>query len=134
MVDVFNSEKRSKIMASVKNKNTRPELTVRKILHSMGYRFRLHRKDLPGTPDIVLPKYRKVIFVHGCFWHGHDSCPRARLPETNRDFWEKKINKNKIRDEANIQKLLSLGWDPIIVWNCEIKDVNKLKSKLNFHS
>ena len=95
MPDVFSKSKRSEIMSHIGQKDTQPEIVVRKMLHRMGYRFRLHRKDLPGKPDIVLPKYRKVIFVHGCFWHGHEGCPRAALPETNREFWEQKVEKNK---------------------------------------
>ncbi len=129
MVDVFTSKKRSKIMSSIKNKNTAPEIIVRKLLHSMGYRFRLHRKDLPGTPDIVLPKHKTVIFINGCFWHGHEHCPRSRLPDTNKDFWEAKIIKNKKRDEENIEKLRSQGWNTIVVWTCELKDIEQLKNK-----
>jgi len=130
MTDVFDKEKRSKIMASVKSKDTKPEMIVRKLLHSMGYRYRLHREDLPGSPDIVLPKYRKVIFVHGCFWHGHEGCPRAKLPKTNRDFWEEKIRINIRRDRDNVQQLLRLGWTPLVIWSCEIRDKSKLKEKL----
>lgn len=117
-------------MASVKRKDTKPEIIVRKILHSMGYRYRLHRKDLPGLPDIVLPKYHKVIFVHGCFWHGHEGCRRAKLPETNREFWEEKIRKNVERDRDNYTKLVELGWQPIIIWGCEVRDFEKLRERL----
>lgn len=130
MVDVFTSEKRSQIMALVKSKDTKPEMVVRKLLHSMGYRFRLHRKDLPGTPDIVLPKYRVVIFVNGCFWHGHENCPNSRLPKTNKGFWNEKIEKNKQRDRKNIEKLLAQGWKPMIIWSCELRDIKKLKNIL----
>jgi len=117
-------------MASVKSKDTKPEIIVRKLLHSMGYRFRLHRKDLPGSPDIVLPKYHKVIFIHGCFWHGHEGCLRAKIPETNREFWEEKIRKNVKRDRDNCTKLIELGWQPIIIWGCEVSDLEKLRKRL----
>jgi DNA mismatch endonuclease Vsr len=126
MTDVFDKEKRSEIMSSVRSKNTKPEIIVRKLLHSMGYRFRLYREDLPGTPDIALPKYKMVIFVHGCFWHGHGGCPRAKLPKTNVDFWKEKIEKNIGRDRENIKRLNALGWKPIVIWSCEVKNPNKL--------
>ena len=113
MTDVFDKKKRSEIMSSVKSKDTKPELIVRNLLHLMGYRFRLHREDLPGSPDIVLPKYKTVIFVHGCFWHGHEGCPRAKLPKTNTEVWRGKIEKNIERDQRNICELKSLGWTPL---------------------
>jgi DNA mismatch endonuclease (patch repair protein) len=135
MTDVFNKEKRSKIMSSVKSKDTKPEIIVRKLLHSMGYRFRLHREDLPGTPDIVLPKYKKVIFVHGCFWHGHEGCPRAKLPKTNKEFWRVKITKNMARDAETMQDLSRTGWQSLVIWTCEIKDLEQLSKKIrNFLS
>ena len=111
-------------------KNTKPELVVRSLLHKMGYRFRLHRKDLPGKPDIILPKYKKIIFVHGCFWHGHTDCPRAKRPSTNKEFWNEKLDKNMARDKATVSSLKRLGWDVLIVWTCEVKDAEKLKNKL----
>src|SRR5256712_6187240 len=98
MADVFDHDKRSRIMAAIKGKNTTPEKIVRSLLHQMGYRFRLHQRTLPGVPDIVLPIHKKVIFVHGCFWHGHSGCKRASLPKTNKSFWRKKILGNKARD------------------------------------
>jgi len=113
-------------MAAVKNKNTTPEVRVRKALHSMGYRFRLHRNDLPGSPDIVLPKYSWCIFVHGCFWHQHPGCKRATFPETRKEFWEQKFKKNKERDEFVVDELKKLGWRPIIIWECETKKIDKL--------
>ena len=94
-MDIFDRKKRSEIMKKVSGKNTNPEITVRKLLHRMGYRFRLHPLNLPGKPDIVLPKYKKIILIHGCFWHGHEGCKRSQLPNTNRDFWRDKISKNK---------------------------------------
>lgn len=118
-------------MSKVKGKNTKPELIVRSMLHKMGYRFRLYRKDLPGNPDITLQKFKKVIFVHGCFWHGHEKCKRSKRPTTNREFWDKKLNKNLLRDKKNIEELKNKGWELIIVWTCEVKDKNRLKRKLS---
>jgi len=117
-------------MSSVRSKNTKPEIIVRKLLHAMGYRFRLHREDLPGSPDIVLPKYKTVIFVHGCFWHGHEGCPRAKLPKTNVDFWKEKIERNVARDRKDIKCLNALGWKPVVIWSCEVKHPDKLKERL----
>lgn len=130
MTDVFDKKKRSEIMSSVKSKDTKPEIIVRKLLHSMGYRFRVHREDLPGTPDIVLPKYKAVIFVHGCFWHGHEGCPRAKLPRTNMEFWEVKIAKNMARDAEAVQNLSRMGWKSLVIWTCEIKDLEQLSKKI----
>jgi DNA mismatch endonuclease (patch repair protein) len=104
-MDVFSREKRSQIMSRVSGKNTKPELIVRSMLHSMGYRFRLHRSDLPGKPDITLPKYKKIIFVHGCFWHGHQDCQRAKRPTTNKKFWNEKLAKNIERDMLNMKNI-----------------------------
>ena len=109
-------------MSAIKSKNTKPEIKVRKVLHSMGYRFRLHSKDLPGSPDIVLPKYKTVIFVHGCFWHRHENCKYASTPKTRQEFWETKFRENINRDKINQENLSSKGWKIIIVWECEIKD------------
>ena len=116
------SEQRARNMSAIKSKNTKPEIKVRKVLHSMGYRFRLHRKDLPGSPDIVLPKYKTVIFVHGCFWHRHENCKYASTPKTRQEFWEAKFRENINRDKLNQENLSSKGWKIIIVWECEIKD------------
>lgn len=121
-MDNVSSKQRSKNMAAVKNKNTTPEIHVRKILHSMGFRFRLHRRDLPGCPDIVLPKHRLCIFVHGCFWHQHPNCKRATFPETRKEFWAEKFEKNKLRDEIAVRELRRLGWQTIIIWECETKN------------
>jgi len=129
-MDVFSREKRSRIMSRVSGKNTKPELTVRSLLHNMGYRFRLHRKNLPGKPDIALPKHNKVIFVHGCFWHGHIDCRRSKRPVTNKIFWHEKLDKNIERDKLNIKKLTELGWGVLVVWTCEVNDMYKLKGKL----
>jgi len=130
MADVFSREKRSDIMSRVKNRDTKPELIVRSTLHKMGYRFRLHRRDLPGNPDIVLPKHKKVIFVHGCFWHGHKGCPRSSRPSSNKKFWNEKIDKNIKRDKNVRKELKRSGWDIMVIWQCEIKDSEKLQRKL----
>lgn len=124
MPDIFAPEKRHEIMQNVKTKNTAPEIKLRSLLHKNGFRFRVNRKDLPGKPDIVLPKYRAVIFVHGYFWHGHD-CPRGQRPQTNADFWNQKIDRNVIRDKSDVSLLESLGWRVLIVWECEIKKKNE---------
>lgn len=124
MPDIFAPEKRHEIMQNVKTKNTAPEIKLRSLLHKNGFRFRVNRKDLPGKPDIVLPKYRAVVFVHGCFWHGHD-CPCGQRPQTNADFWSRKIDRNVIRDKSDVSLLESLGWRVLIVWECEIKKKNE---------
>lgn len=108
-------------MAGIRSKNTKPEMVVRRFLHGQGYRYRLHRKDLPGTPDLVLPKYQAVIFVHGCFWHGHD-CRYYRLPKTRTAFWAEKIAGNRSRDEKNQRLLEAEGWRVVVVRECEIRD------------
>ena len=115
------SEKRSRNMAAIKSKNTKPELVVRRSLHAMGYRFRLHKRDLPGKPDIVLPKYKIALFVHGCFWHRHEGCKYSTIPKTRTEFWIEKFRNNVERDKLNQAKLISMGWTPLIVWECETK-------------
>jgi DNA mismatch endonuclease, patch repair protein len=117
-------------MSRVSGKNTKPELVVRSLLHNMGYRFRLHRKDLPGKPDITLPKYKKIIFVHGCFWHGHADCSRAKRPTTNIKFWNEKLNRNIERDKNTANHLKDLGWDVLTVWACEVNKTTSLMNKL----
>ena len=119
------SEQRSRNMSAIKSKNTKPEITLRKLLHSMGYRFRLHRKDLPGSPDIVLPKYKTVIFVHGCFWHRHENCKYASTPKTRQEFWNKKFKENINRDNLNQANLSLKGWKIIIIWECQLKGDKK---------
>ena len=131
MVDVFSEEKRREIMASVKGRDTKPEKIVRSLVHRMGFRFSLHRKDLPGKPDIVLPRYEKVIFVHGCFWHGHANCRKATIPATNTAFWTEKIAKNRIRDMKTKRQLRRQGWQVLVVWECEIARTEKLIRKLH---
>lgn len=130
MADVFTQAKRSAIMSRITGKNTKPEIVVRKIVHSLGFRFALHRRDLPGTPDLVLPRYRKVIFVHGCFWHGHARCRRATLPSTNKKFWHEKIGGNKLRDTSAKRRLQQTGWEVLVVWQCEIAKREKLIKRL----
>lgn len=122
MADMFDPQKRSEIMSKVHSANTTPELRVRKLLHSIGYRFRLQRRDLPGNPDIVLPRYKTVIFVHGCFWHGCPMCKHARVrPKTNAEYWENKLNRTLERDKKNIAQLEQMDWRVIVIWECETK-------------
>ena len=130
MVDVFTPEKRSTIMASIKGGNTKPEVLVRRLLHSVGYRFRLHSDKLPGKPDIVLTKHRKIILVHGCFWHAHTGCRRAKLPSTNVRFWREKIERNQARDRRVIRKLRRMGWGVMVVWQCQTANVDRLTRRL----
>lgn len=131
MADVFSPEERSRIMSRVRGQDTKPELVVRSLAHRMGFRFRLHRRDLPGSPDIVLPRYRRVIFVHGCFWHGHHGCPRSARPSSNVEFWNKKIAGNIKRDRDARRRLRELGWKTLVVWQCEIRDEGRLRAKLS---
>lgn len=109
-------------MQAVPGRNTEPEIRVRRALHEIGYRFRLQRKDLPGTPDIVLPRHRKIVLVHGCFWHGHESCKRAKLPVNNASTWREKIRLNRERDQRNVAELREYGWDVLIIWECQTRD------------
>jgi DNA mismatch endonuclease (patch repair protein) len=117
-------------MQAVKSKDTAPELLVRSLAHRMGYRFRLYRKDLPGKPDLVFPGLRKVIFVHGCFWHGHDCLRGARVPKSNRDYWVKKISKNRARDVAARTALTGLGWRATVLWECELGNKHSIRRRL----
>jgi len=127
MADMFDSKKRSEIMSKVRSENTAPEICVRKLLHSMGYRYRLHKRDLPGNPDIVLSKYKTVIFVHGCFWHGCPNCRHARVrPKSNAEYWEKKLNRTLERDRQNQALLEKMGWNVLVIWECETKKKNLL--------
>ena len=126
MVDTLTKSQRSRVMSKIRGKDTKPELAVRSLLHGMGYRFRLHRRDLPGSPDIVLPRYRAVVFVHGCFWHRHDGCNLAYHPKTNVDFWEKKFQANVERDLRNLQELEKDGWKVLIIWECELSGSDAL--------
>ncbi len=130
MADVFSAEKRSWIMSRVKGRDTKPEKLVRSIIFRMGFRFRLHRRDLPGTPDIVLPRHGKVIFVHGCFWHGHRNCSRSKRPATKQDYWNRKLDGNIKRDRRYRLELRRMGWQVLTVWECETKSPEKLLRKL----
>lgn len=130
MTDVVDRETRSRIMAAVKSKDTGPEMKVRKAVHARGFRYSLHRSDLPGSPDMVLAKYGVVVFVNGCFWHGH-GCRRSRLPSSNVVFWRDKIESNKRRDAAAVEELRSAGWRPFVVWECRLdEDVEALLEQL----
>lgn len=130
MSDVFPKEKRSWIMSRVKGRNTKPELLVRSIIHRMGFRFRIHSRSLPGSPDIVLPRHAKIIFVHGCFWHGHAQCARSRRPLTNASFWKEKLDANIARDGRSRKALSWMGWKVLVVWECETRKPEKLLRKL----
>jgi DNA mismatch endonuclease, patch repair protein len=124
MADIFTPEKRSEIMSLIRGRDTKPELALRSMLHRLGYRFTVNgpkNKSLPGKPDIVLPKYRTVIFVHGCFWHGHQGCTASRLPETRRKWWKHKIDSNQARDLRAETSLLSNGWNVVTIWECALK-------------
>ncbi|QRR02623.1 very short patch repair endonuclease [Dyadobacter sandarakinus] len=125
MSDVHSPEQRSYNMSRVKGKNTKPELSVRRFLFANGFRYRLHSKDIFGKPDIILRKYKTVIFVHGCFWHGHLGCRRASLPKTNTTWWLSKISQNSLRDERTVSKLKELGWKVVVVWECELLSSTK---------
>ena len=120
MSDIFSKSKRSDIMSKISGKETKPEILVRKYLFAHGFRYRKNAKDLPGKPDIVLPKYKTVIFVNGCFWHGHRNCKKAALPATNAKFWSKKISSNIIRDEKTYVELAGIGYKVLVVWQCEL--------------
>lgn len=122
-MDRVSKEVRSRNMARVRSRDTKPEVKIRSLLHSLGFRFRLCDKSLPGKPDIVLKKYKTVIFVNGCFWHHHEGCPRSKMPESNKEFWQKKINSNIKRDEKNKKQLAEQGWRVVIIWECQIKDI-----------
>ena len=131
MADTLTPERRSDNMSRVKGRNTKPELLIRSLAHRLGYRFRLHRTDLPGKPDLVFPGRRAVIFVHGCFWHGH-TCKRGSLkPKTNAAFWVAKLGRNIERDSAQIRQLKGMGWRALIIWECEIKNERKVATRIN---
>jgi len=121
VTDTLTPEQRSKLMSRIRGRDTSPEMTIRRLVHSMGYRYRLHRRDLPGTPDLVFGPRRKVIFVHGCFWHLHQGCPLARRPKSRTDYWWPKLEANRQRDKRNQQALEDLGWKVLVIWECEIK-------------
>jgi len=121
---------RSANMRAIRSKGMRPELAVRSLVHKMGYRYRLHKKDLPGRPDLVFPSRRKVIFVHGCFWHAHKHCKAAHLPKSNLEYWGPKLERNRTRDRENIEGLNADGWESMVVWECEVKIQDELEKRL----
>lgn len=126
-MDVVSSKVRSRMMSGIHGRNTHPEMVIRRYLHALGLRYRLHKRSLPGTPDLVFRKFNTVIFVHGCFWHRHSNCRFATTPDTNRDFWVAKLSKNVVRDKRDVEKLLEIGWRVIIIWECGLKhlDINR---------
>lgn len=130
MADHVTPSKRSEIMKAVGTKDTGAEMAVRRLLHAKGYRYRLHRRDLPGSPDIVFPRLRKVLFIHGCFWHGHN-CNKGRLPKSKLDYWRRKLEANKDRDLRSIAALSELGWSVAVVWQCALHDIAALTVKLD---
>jgi DNA mismatch endonuclease (patch repair protein) len=130
MVDTFTPEKRSEVMRAIRSRDTKPEMIVRSAAHAMGYRYRLHKSGLPGKPDLVFAGRRKIIFVHGCFWHGHTQCRGGRLPKSNNNYWQKKIARNQTRDKRVARKLRAEGWSVMTIWECEIRDLNKLRKRL----
>lgn len=130
MPDRITSEQRSALMGKIRAKNTKPELAVRSLVHRLGYRFRLHARDLPGSPDIVFPSRKKVIFVHGCFWHWHPRCAIAKIPKTRTNFWTHKLQRNRERDFRKITQLQTSGWQSLVVWECELSAPHRLQRKL----
>lgn len=128
-MDKFSLSKRSEIMSNIRGSNTRPEIAVRKLVYALGYRYRLHVRKLPGCPDLVFRKKKKVIFVHGCFWHAH-GCKKGLPPKSNLDYWLPKLEENKHRDSRNISELKALGWKVMVIWQCELKDVELTKQRL----
>lgn len=129
-MDIMTPVQRSKRMSQIRGKGTKPEMVVRRLIHSMGFRYRLHDNKLPGKPDLVFSRQKKVVFVHGCFWHLHDHCKKARPPKSNVDYWYPKLQGNKNRDLLNRQKLESMGWSILTVWECELNDLDALKNKV----
>lgn len=128
--DNLNPSDRKRTMQQVRSVDTKPEMVVRRMLHGMGYRYRLHRSDLPGKPDIVFIRQRCVIFVHGCFWHSHNCKAGVKRPKTNKDYWQNKLEKNRLRDEVHQEQLKANGWNVLIVWECDVKQLEQLQSKL----
>jgi DNA mismatch endonuclease, patch repair protein len=129
MADNLTQAQRSRCMSNIRSTDTKPERRVRQLVHAMGFRFRLHRKDLPGTPDLVFPCRRKVIFIHGCFWHGH-SCLERRLPKSNAGYWDKKLSRNVVRDRRAVRALRRAGWGVLTVWECQIRDIESLSRRI----
>lgn len=129
-MDRISPKQRSSLMARIRATNTGPELTVRRIVFAMGFRYRLHRRDLPGRPDIVFPSRKKVVFVHGCFWHGHRGCSRTSIPKTRTEYWGPKIARNKNRDKQHLRELARAGWHALVLWECELANTSAVERKL----
>jgi DNA mismatch endonuclease (patch repair protein) len=129
-MDILAPEQRSSLMSRIRGKDTGPEMKVRRLAHALGVRFRLHRRDLPGSPDLVFPSHRKVIFVHGCYWHRHQGCRYAYSPKSNATFWQSKFEGNVIRDRRAIDSLEALGWDVLVIWECETQNMETLRLRL----
>lgn len=129
-MDTLTPEQRSERMSRVRSKDTKPELLVRRMIHGMGFRYRLHRRDLPGYPDLVFPSRGKIIFVHGCFWHRHGTCKFTRWPKSRMEFWKPKLEQNKSRDRANLTALRGMGWKVMVIWECQLEDVERLAAKV----
>jgi DNA mismatch endonuclease (patch repair protein) len=129
-MDKISPEERSAVMRRVRDRDTNPEMVVRQMVHSMGYRYRLHSRKLPGCPDLVFPSRKKLIFVHGCFWHRHEGCGRCRMPSSRQDYWIAKLEGNKKRDLNNQKQLLASGWSVLVIWECEIKDRERLSNRI----
>lgn len=132
-MDIVDQATRSRMMSRIRGKDTKPELLVRRIAHALGYRFRLHRRDLPGSPDLVFPGRRKVVFVHGCYWHRHEGCRYAYQPKSNVEFWAAKFEANVRRDGHAMAELRRQGWDPMVVWECECGDSGAVAARLLAH-
>ena len=130
MTDTVDPAKRSEIMSRIRSRDTKPEMIVRRIAHGLGFRFRLHRRDLPGSPDLVFPRYKSVIMVHGCFWHRHPGCKYATSPKTRVSFWENKFKGNVVRDRRNETALHDLGWRVLVIWECETKDKEAVAERI----
>jgi len=130
MADTLSKSERSERMGRVRSKNTRPEMVLRRLVHNMGYRYRLHVRTLPGSPDLVFPRRLAVIFMHGCFWHRHGRCPLTRLPKSRVAFWREKLEGNRMRDQRNQRRLRQLGWRVMVIWECQLSDVDKVSNRV----
>lgn len=130
MTDKLSTERRSANMRAVRGRDTKPEMRVRRIAHALGYRFRLHRRDLPGKPDLTFPRLKKVVFVHGCFWHQHQRCKRASMPTSNVKFWRAKLTRNAERDAGQVAAVKAAGWRALVVWECQLRNEERLRSRL----
>jgi len=129
-LDILSPDERSRRMSLIRSKNTKPEMRVRRLTHRLGYRYRLHDPLLPGCPDMVFKGKKKVIFVHGCFWHAHQGCPKHRLPHSNVEYWKAKVRMNQERDRCHLQMLWKLGWSALVIWECETSNVKQLEQKI----